>query len=251
MRQATNLVRAANEKWSNLSYAVRRARREDGLTAASRLATRWVVEGMARPVTEFRQHRLDRRLGIETVREPEVGAEVVSAARYVDGNYYMPAPPDQFTKMLRSLPIDTPHDFTFVDFGCGKGLTLLLAAAHGFQPVVGVELDSRLVAVARENVQAFAANSLRHAAVIDVIHKDGADYELPARPAVAFLFNPFGAATLRVVVDSMERSLMRTPRPFFVAYYNPVHREIFDECPLLRRLSATTRWVLYEATRRG
>ena len=140
-----------------------------------------------------------------------------------------------------------PANFTFVDIGCGKGLTLLLASDYGFRSVIGVELDPRLVEIARRNVRAFITPRSRHGRVIDVVHHDAANYEFPAgAPTVAFMFNPFGEDTLRAVLANMQRSLEQSPRPFYVAYYNPCHHEVLDESPILRRLSKNTRWALYE-----
>jgi predicted RNA methylase len=251
MKQSTSPVKA---KWLNFSGAVGRARRVDGLAAALREAARWIADVTFRPVTILRQRRLDRRLGVRTHGEPSGPAhtpldpEVTAAGTYHDSLAYVPTPAHHFIRMLRSLPVDVPADFTFVDIGCGKGLTLLLASDHGFQPVIGVELDPRLADIARDNVRAFLAQTPHHGRVIDVVHHDAADYELPAGPTVAFMFNPFGESTLRAVVKNIERALEQSPRPFFVAYYNPVHQEVLDESPMLRRLSRGERWALYETS---
>jgi SAM-dependent methyltransferase len=253
MKPLTSLERTVKAKWLNFSGAVGRARREDGLPAASGQAARWIADVTFRPVSILRQIRLDRRLGVRTRGEPSGPAnepldpEVIAAATYRDSIAYGPTPAHHFLRLLSSLPIAVAADFTFVDIGCGKGLTLLLASDHGFQPVIGVELDPRLVDIARDNVRTYLAEPARHERVIDVVQHDAADYELPPGPTIAFMFNPFGESTLRDVVKNMERSLRRSPRPFYLAYYNPVHREVLDESPMLRRLSKNTRWALYEA----
>jgi SAM-dependent methyltransferase len=254
MKLSTSLERTVKSKWLNFSGAVGRARREDGLAAAFGQAARWIGDVIFRPVSILRQLRLDRRLGVRTrgersgpANEP-LDSEVIAAATYRDSIAYGPTPAHHFIRLLSSLPVDVTSDFTFVDIGCGKGLTLLLASDHGFQPVIGVELDPRLVDIARDNVQTFLAQPSRHERVIDVVQHDAADYEFPEGPTVAFMFHPFGESTLRAVVKNMERSLKRSPRPFYVAYYNPVHRDVLDESPMMRRLSKNTRWALYEAS---
>jgi hypothetical protein len=104
------------------------------------------------------------------------------------------------------------------------------------------------VDIARDNVRAFLAKRRWPERVIDVVHHDAANYELPAGPTVAFMFHPFGESTLRAVIKNIERSLEQSPRAFYVAYYNPVHREVLDESPMLRRLSKNARWSLYETS---
>jgi predicted RNA methylase len=254
MKPSTSLVRTIKAKWLNFSGAVGRARREEGLDAALIEAARWISDVTFRPATSLRQRRLDRRLGIRTRAEPygpghaSLDPEVMATATYRDSLAYGPTPAHHFIRMLRSLPVNVPADFTFVDIGCGKGVTLCLAADHGFQTVIGVELDPRLVDIARDNVRAFLAKRRWPERVIDVVHHDAANYELPAGPTVAFMFHPFGESTLRAVIKNIEQSLEQSPRPFYVAYYNPVHREVLDESPMLRRLSKNARWALYETS---
>jgi hypothetical protein len=58
--------------------------------------------------------------------------------------------------VLHRLPIDDPSQFAFVDLGCGKCRTLILAAEHGFRPVIGVELDLPLTGIARSSAETVA-----------------------------------------------------------------------------------------------
>lgn len=235
-----------HRKRANLTDAVRRRREQDGGYAAVMLVARWAAEGALRPITDLLHRRLDRRLGVETRRADVPGAEAVAAARFVDSEAYTATPSRQFIRLLHALPIETPADYTFVDLGCGKGLTLLLAARHGFGAVRGVELDPRLAAVAEKNVRSFAAGDPRYAGVLSVTTGDAADHPLPTGPTVVFLFNPFGEHTLRAASVTMRRSLAASPRPFFVAYYNPVHGVVLDRLPFLRRRERTSRWAIYE-----
>jgi len=247
MRQLAHLGTAINRKRANFSDAIGRTRRRDGAGAAAALAARWIAEGMFRPVSNQRNRRIDYDLGARTLGMTPVTDSMRSAAVNPDSTWYEGVDARQFMKMLRQLPIGSPGDFAFVDLGSGKGRALLLAARYGFRSVLGVELDGGLVELSRHNVRSFEAVSPRHAGVIRVQQGDAANFTPPARPTVLFLYNPFGEATLRTVVDNVDRSLKDSPRPFAVAYYNPLHREVIDGSRLLRRASMTTRWALYEA----
>ncbi|HWG98678.1 MAG TPA: class I SAM-dependent methyltransferase [Pilimelia sp.] len=248
---ANDLLRAVAAKRRNFADALRRTHRRDGAVAAARLAARWVAEGALRPVTNLRQRRFDRRFGVDTGRDHGawvgVPTEVAAAARFADSSPYAPTPAPQFRRLLRSLPLADPAGYSLLDLGCGKGLTLLLAAQHGFRAVVGVELDARLVEVARANVRTFEAGNPRYAGRIEVRHGDAATVELPDGPTVVFLFNSFGPDTLRLVCANIQRSLARAPRPALLAYYNPVHRDLLDAHPGFRRVAATTRWAVFDA----
>lgn len=61
------------------------------------------------------------------------------------------------------------------------------------------------------------------------------------------VFNPFGADTLTSVAQSLERSLKETPRRLVIGYFNPVHRDVLDASPVLRRRVLTRHWAIYEA----
>ena len=98
------------------------------------------------------------------------------------------------------------EDFTFVDYGCGKGRTLLLASEWRFREIVGVEFSSALCGVAERNVRAFAqCNEQHHNIRIECI--DARDYELPSGPMVLYFYNPFDAAILSIVLENLARSL--------------------------------------------
>ncbi|MFD2766149.1 class I SAM-dependent methyltransferase [Micromonospora eburnea] len=212
-----------------------------------RFTMRWLVAGVLRPAHFILHRRFDRRLGIETTGRTEVTSTMRSAAAHADGTRYESLPPHQVRALLRRVPVDSPERFTFIDLGSGKGLPLLLAADHGFGEVIGVELDPGLLELSRSNVRSFEARTPERAGVVSVLHGDAARFVLPPRPTVLFMFNPFGEATLRVVVDNVERSLKEIPRPFFLLYCNPLHREVLDGRPMLRRISAATRWACYAA----
>jgi SAM-dependent methyltransferase len=96
--------------------------------------------------------------------------------------------------------------FTFVDVGAGMGRAVLLAAELPFKAVVGVELHPGLAAIARRNLTVWRKAD-RARAPMKVICGDAVEFEWPAGPCLAFLFNPFGAAVMR-------RMLMRLAKSF-------------------------------------
>ena len=96
----------------------------------------------------------DRMFGVDTdgatnntthLRDLEI-----SSPNWVHSYDYIPVKPDRFRSALSALAI--PHErFLFIDFGCGKGRAVLLAAELPFQRVVGVDFSQELVAIARNN----------------------------------------------------------------------------------------------------
>ena len=221
------------------------AHRQGGLPAALGQAVRLVGELVARPAHRWREHRLDRRWNLDTRAEVDAGGS--AAAMFDDAVDYSPIPVHHFRNLLQALPVDHPPEFTFVDLGCGKGRTLVLAARHGFARVIGVELDPRLSGIAHNNAAAYAAASPGGDPVISVVNTDAATHTFPPVPTVVFMFNPFGADTLASVAQGLERSLKETPRRLVIGYFNPVHRGVLDASPVLRRRDLTRHWAIYEA----
>jgi SAM-dependent methyltransferase len=235
-------------KVRRFGQTISRTRRNEGFRAALTLGLSLVFEVLVKPVTRWQDHRLDARLNVLTSRaigSPNVSSMVTERATYKDGVAYSPTPGRQFSRILRSLPLRDVSPFTFIDLGCGKGRTLLIAAEHGYRHVVGVELDPDLTQVARRNIGAYTAAKPQWTGTIEVIEADAARYEFPDTPTVLFLFNPFGADTLREVISRIEQSLTENPRPLLVVYYNPVHQSLMDASRLLRKTARTTGWTAY------
>jgi SAM-dependent methyltransferase len=224
------------------------ARRRDGVMAVIRLAGRSAADHLNRSRVERRRARFDRRYGVDTAGVIAAEALDHTRGRHGDGVCYATVPIHQTASMFRALADCAGRplaDFTFVDLGCGKGLPLMLAMQRGFGSVMGVELDAGLAATARQNARAFTVRTGIADDAIQVLEQDAAEFDLPERPTALFMFNPFGAETLGAVLIRAVESVIRCPRPFFVAYYNTVHREILDGHPASRLVRRTVRWSLY------
>jgi SAM-dependent methyltransferase len=150
-----------------------------------------------------------------------------------------------FHAMMRAARID-PRTHLFIDFGCGKGRALLLAAQSGFKHVIGVEFASGLCATARHNVAVFRARQ-RRSPPIDVALRDAVDFKFPNDDAVLFFYNPFGAETLRKVIANAISSLVAHPRSLVIAYRNPVHREVIDALPIFRPITRNGSFAIYKS----
>jgi SAM-dependent methyltransferase len=237
----------------HIQYVLRSIRAERGTGAAVKCLILIVFEISLRPLTAGQESRFDRRRGVQTRRDggntPTALYDSASLvrARYPDALPYAPTPTRQFLRILRTLPVEDFAAFTFIDLGCGMGRALLLAADSGFGRVVGVEVDDELVQAARRNIAVHTRAHAQHVDTFEVLRQDAADYHVPHRPAVVFMFNPFGESTLSKVLDNLVASIGQTPRRLFVVYFNAVHQGLLDQTPWLRRISRTPRWAVYEA----
>ena len=134
---------------------------------------------------------------------------------------------DSFTALLESLDI-AHREYVFVDLGSGKGRALMLASRFPFQAIIGVELSRHLHQVACRNIELFRAG-WQQCRTISSRCENATLFDCPAGNIVLYLFNPFGAETLRSVISKLEGLSSESPRTIYLIYVKPVHRKLFDE----------------------
>lgn len=183
----------------------------------------------------FRDRFFDRRFGTDTHGVVELDDLEIHSDNKGRGVRYEPTRAGPFRKLMQGL--DLPRDGVFVDFGCGKGRVLLLAAECGFERVVGVEFSAELCEVARRNVSRYVPNA-GSTSTIRVVESDAVDYPIKDDETVFFFFNPFDAVVVERVINGIAASLARNPRRVWFIYHNPVWRHVLDKQPMLERLGA-------------
>jgi len=162
---------------------------------------------------------------------------------------YQPIPPDEFRQMMEALSLDF-SSFTFIDAGSGKGRALLLASEYNFRRIVGIELDPELARIARENVNQLysrrpSGETSPKIEKIELVSGDARDFAFPNEPSVLFLFNPLPEPSLRELVRNLTASLELNPRPFYVAYANPVLEHVFEGLAVLKKTRGTAQYSLF------
>jgi SAM-dependent methyltransferase len=130
-----------------------------------------------------------------------------------DAIAYAPTPYSTLRRMFRALPV-SPSECAFIDFGSGRGRTLVLASKYGFKEIVGVEFARELHDDACRNIAASGARNARS------VLCDARAFELPDIPCVLFFFNPFSGETLSKVAANVLMSFRRCPRRIVVALLN-------------------------------
>ncbi|MGD0931771.1 MAG: class I SAM-dependent methyltransferase [Candidatus Korobacteraceae bacterium] len=164
---------------------------------------------------------------------------------WLSGGQYQPSEPALFRQMLDSLPISL-DGFTFIDLGSGKGRTLLMASDYPFRRILGVELLAELNAIAQQNIARYHSDSQKCFA-IEAHAADARRLEFPPGPILLYLFNPFPRHVWGDVLANLLGSLRAAPRPVYLIYHNPVHRDIVAAQGWLQELSRTQYFVIYEA----
>jgi len=117
----------------------------------------------------------------------------------------------------------TSEDIVFV-LGCGKGRTLCHFMRFPVRKVIGIEIDESLCEIARNN-----ALRLRGAiAPAEILNVDAAEANVEDG-TVFFMFNPFGAQTLRHVLHNIHIQSYR--RAVRIIYMGAWHASVFTEFP--------------------
>ena len=193
--------------------------------------------------------RLDRIVVVmdaeETAKEIPLSEVTTVGTNEKHGVNYVPTPARVFERLVGELPVE-PGDYSFVDFGCGRGRLLPLAAELGFRRVIGVEFAVELAEAAQARIAAYRQQAAAPPEMACHV-MDAADFAIPDGPCVVFLFNPFGEPVLRRVVANLERAHGKAPREIHVIYYNPAHEALFDDAALFRRRPVSFATRLYLA----
>lgn len=159
----------------------------------------------------------DLRHGTDTHAEASLASQGVPLQDTERGRgIYRPFWEPDFHHFVRTLDVD-PASYTFVDYGSGKGKLLLLAADYPFAEIIGVEYAPALHDIAVKNVAAYGSRTQKCTA-IRCVHADAMAWTPPSVPSIYFIGNAFDAATTRVVVGNIERSLPSQGVPSFLVY---------------------------------
>ncbi len=200
------------------------------------LLARWKGKGLKNRLLNPQDEFWDRRLGVRTFGFISAVGTVADADWQ---GHYTPTPYRDVFALLRHVGVG-PGD-VFVDLGCGLGRVVFAANRFGATRSVGVEIDPPLAAQCLESAQrgGYAQGS------VDFICAPAQTYS-HVDTTVLFMFHPFGAGTLRTVVEALDDALDARPRPLSVIYLNPVFEEVLRES---RHLKQVEHWPFRDATR--
>ena len=153
---------------------------------------------------------------------------------------------------LSAAPID-PQDYSFVDYGSGKGRSTLVAAEYPFKRAIGIEISAELTAIARQNAEQIKS---RCTAPIEFFCTDARKFLLPEGNLFLHMYHPFGQDILREVLSGIREQAIATeqPRRILIPYLFSVAmaKAVFHEFPEFRRtrdvfcMNPQYRWTLYE-----
>lgn len=181
--------------------------------------------------------------GTETRTFTDLNTLDVAGTNKQHGERYQPSPVYSLRRLLRRLDIHYP-DFSFVDFGSGKGRTLLIAGELPFKQVIGVEFSADLHVQAQRNIARYRR---RRAGAVVPVHADATEFALPHDDLVLYFFNPFNAPVLGQVLDNLVASLQARPRRVILIYLYLPDAAWLDRLTMFTRRATWRNYVVLEA----
>jgi SAM-dependent methyltransferase len=158
-------------------------------------------------------------IGLDKLRTLSLkGDNLVHSSIYQACNYYILENGFNYLKSIN-------ENNNIVDFGCGKGRVLVVAAYFEFKNITGIDFAKALCILAEQNIQ--RTKLLYPSAKFNVVCDDVVNYKIKKEQNVFFFFNPFDEVVMLEVVKNILTSLKERSRKVYIMYVNPVHKEIF------------------------
>jgi SAM-dependent methyltransferase len=184
-----------------------------------------------------RRHPFDVENGTDTSGWVAAAENAPNSAMAKQINFYAASQPSIVRAALALLP--DRQGYVFVDLGCGKGRSVLVASEFEFSRVLGVEISPKLASLAQANVAQRAARWPGRVPV-EIEIGDATLVDPGAECVVFYNYHAFGEVLLRRVIDNILQQLDAGLQHAFFVYYNPVHGDVLDACPRFSRWSANT-----------
>lgn len=150
-------------------------------------------------------------LGVDPIKQESAEAFMVVWLQNID-------------RLCSMLPAEVKiQDFSLIDVGCGSGIsTLYFSENYEFRDLVGFDISTDLIDLALQN-KVLRKHILPQAEHISFLVSDAANYKVPDKPLILFLFNPFNAVLLETFIENNLHSLRKSKS--LLLYANDLHIE--------------------------
>lgn len=109
-----------------------------------------------------------------------------------------------------------------LDVGCGKGAFLREASKYPFGKIAGIEIDKRLVSIAKKNFRILKLDDR-----IKIFQADALEFEHYGAFNVFYFFNPFDKEIMEQVVDKIAMSQGKS-RTYYIILHNPTCVDVIE-----------------------
>lgn len=162
----------------------------------------------------------DRALGVDTTL---VASELSLSGGRHDDYIHGPVGWTRLWRIFRHLEV-APQDVLY-DVGCGSGRPLLVAGRLPFARRVGIELSTRIHAMAERNVR---RTRLSSASPLEIINGDALTHPIPKGTSIVFFANPFDGEVFERFIAHLLADLDQHPRALRFVYHNPREHRMLE-----------------------
>lgn len=203
----------------------------DAVAALRRAGLRNTVRLIA---SSMRDAEFDRTYGTATAGYADPRAYASGDPRAERATFYVPTRARPFRAFLDRSAIDPTG--SFVDFGCGKGRAMFVAAQYGFRSLTGIEFSPMLCRAAERNIERFQAHVPDTR--FEIICGDAGDYQVRPHDSAFYFYDPFDDAAIDRCLARIGASVEDHPRRVSVIYHNSivVRPTPFDRSDLLHEV---------------
>ena len=157
----------------------------------------------------------------------------INSANRAFGNDYRPICCQLFDWTLAQIDEDLSN-FTFIDYGAGKGRALLLAAEHPFSAAAGVEFAEELHDNAQMNIAQYPRSRMR-CRNVECVLADAIQVGPPDGASIHFFFNPFSREVFAEVLNNIVMSYRSKPRRLYLILVDPIATDLVDASGVFAR----------------
>lgn len=166
----------------------------------------------------------EKKYGIDTLGVDDLKNTDVISNNKKHAYIYQPASYFLLEKSFNFLNTDFDKN-GFVDYGCGKGRVMAVAAFNGYKNITGIDFSQQLCEAAIKNTDKIKAYF--PGTNFNTLCMDAMEYEIQIEDTTFFFFNPFDEVVMLQVVKNILASQKQFPREIVIVYINPLFKEIF------------------------
>ncbi|MCK5681070.1 class I SAM-dependent methyltransferase, partial [bacterium] len=166
----------------------------------------------------------------DTAQRVELCDLTIESENIAHGSPYQPTGVLAFRKAMKGASL--PRPAVILDFGCGKGRVLILAAMAGVEKITGIEFSSELCRTARQNLARLQARRPQLKCDCRVVCGDVTGYSYTDDENIFYFFYSFDDCIMKKVITAIEESLKQNPREALIIDFNPF--SVLRESTLLK-----------------
>ncbi|MGN6532144.1 MAG: class I SAM-dependent methyltransferase [Ginsengibacter sp.] len=186
------------------------------------IARNWSIRLAA--FTVYHEIKGEKKYHLDTIKIDNLQHQKIKSGNLKHASIYQGTNYFVIEKAFEFLRNENANDH-LVDFGCGKGRVLIVAAFYGFKKITGIDFGHALCREAESNIEKI--KRLFPQTNFEIICDDAVNYSIKNYDSVFFFFNPFDEVVMLQIVKNILSSLKKNERKIYVVYVNPLHKEIF------------------------